>query len=71
VDDGRGGMVTPGNGLKGLEERVRERRGVMSAEPLPHEGFRLRVRVPIQGPHPDPPPRPEEGTPSTISKQTA
>jgi two-component system, NarL family, sensor histidine kinase DesK len=47
VDDGRGGTAIPGSGLHGLEERVRERGGTISAEPLAHEGFRLRVIVPL------------------------
>ena len=52
VDNGRGGVANPGNGLKGLDERVRERGGTMSAMPLPHEGFRLRVILPVQYPAP-------------------
>ena len=60
VDDGRGGTSQPGSGLRGLEERVRERGGTLSAEPLPHEGFRLRVSLPIS-PLPSPPPRAGEG----------
>jgi two-component system, NarL family, sensor histidine kinase DesK len=47
VDDGRGGMPEAGSGLHGLEERVRERGGTLIAEPLPHEGFRLRVTLPL------------------------
>jgi two-component system sensor histidine kinase DesK len=47
VDDGRGGMPNAGSGLRGLEERVRERGGTITAEPLPHEGFRLRVTLPL------------------------
>jgi two-component system sensor histidine kinase DesK len=46
IDDGRGGMPQAGSGLRGLEERVRERGGTLTAEPLPHEGFRLRVTLP-------------------------
>jgi two-component system, NarL family, sensor histidine kinase DesK len=48
IDDGRGGMPQPGSGLRGLEERVRERGGTLTAEPLPHEGFRLRVTLPMR-----------------------
>jgi len=48
IDDGRGGMPKPGSGLRGLEERVRERGGTLTAEPLPHEGFRLRVTLPMR-----------------------
>jgi two-component system, NarL family, sensor histidine kinase DesK len=50
IDDGRGGgggSPAAGSGLRGLEERVRERGGSLHAEALPHEGFRLRVSVPI------------------------
>jgi two-component system, NarL family, sensor histidine kinase DesK len=48
VDDGRGGMPEPGSGLRGLRERVLERGGTLTAEPLPHEGFRLRVSLPLR-----------------------
>src|SRR6267378_443353 len=47
IDDGRGGTPEAGSGLRGLEERVRERGGTLIAEPLPHEGFRLRVTLPM------------------------
>ncbi len=47
IDDGRGGTPGAGSGLRGLEERVRERGGTLTAEALPHEGFRLRVRLPL------------------------
>src|SRR2546427_11703594 len=48
IDDGRGGTPGAGSGLRGLEERVRERGGALTAEALPHEGFRLRVRLPLR-----------------------
>ena len=48
IDDGRGGTPEAGSGLRGLEERVRERGGTLIAEPLPHEGFRLRVTLPLR-----------------------
>jgi two-component system sensor histidine kinase DesK len=48
VDDGQGGTPEAGSGLRGLEERVRERSGTLTAEPLPHEGFRLRVTLPLR-----------------------
>ena len=56
VDNGRGGTPKPGSGLRGLAERVSERGGSIKAEPLAHEGFRLRVSVPLEAaaPHPDP-----------------
>jgi two-component system sensor histidine kinase DesK len=47
IDDGRGGIPQPGSGLRGLAERVRERGGTLTAEPLPHEGFKLRVTLPL------------------------
>jgi two-component system sensor histidine kinase DesK len=47
VDDGRGGTLEAGTGLRGLRERVLERGGTLAAEPLPHEGFRLRVTLPL------------------------
>jgi two-component system sensor histidine kinase DesK len=47
IDDGRGGLAEPGSGLHGLDERVRERGGTLTAESLPHEGFRLRVTLPL------------------------
>lgn len=47
TDDGRGGTPQIGSGLRGLGERVRECGGAVRAEPLPHEGFRLRVSVPL------------------------
>ena len=47
IDNGRGGTPLPGSGLRGLEERVGERGGRLTAEALPHEGFRLRVIVPV------------------------
>ena len=47
VDDGRGGTPSAGSGLRGLEERVQERGGTLTAEPLPHEGFRLKVTLPL------------------------
>jgi len=50
VDNGRGGTPEAGSGLHGLRERVLERGGTMTAEPLPHEGFRLRVTLPLAEP---------------------
>jgi two-component system sensor histidine kinase DesK len=47
VDDGRGGTPQPGSGLRGLRERVTDRGGTLTAESLPHEGFRLRVTLPL------------------------
>jgi two-component system, NarL family, sensor histidine kinase DesK len=47
VDDGQGGTPVMGSGLLGLEERANERGGRMTAAPLPHEGFRLQVTLPL------------------------
>lgn len=47
VDNGRGGTPEAGSGLDGLRERVLERGGTLTAESLPHEGFRLRVTLPL------------------------
>jgi len=47
VDNGLGGTLQPGSGLRGLRERVLERGGTLTAEALPHEGFRLRVTLPL------------------------
>jgi two-component system, NarL family, sensor histidine kinase DesK len=48
VDDGRpGSNGEHGSGLKGLAERVAARGGKLDAGPLPHEGYRLRVVLPI------------------------
>jgi len=47
VDDGPSSAVPQvGNGLRGLGERVRDQNGRLEAEPLPHQGFRLRVVLP-------------------------
>jgi two-component system sensor histidine kinase DesK len=48
IDDGLGGIPDAGSGLHGLDERVRQRGGRLTAEPLPHEGFRLRVTLPLR-----------------------
>src|ERR1700694_3545816 len=47
VDDGRGGVPEAGSGLRGLQERVVERGGALTAQSRPHEGFRLRVTLPL------------------------
>src|ERR1700730_6974012 len=52
VDDGRGGTPQEGSGLHGLRERVLQRGGTLTAEPLPYEGFRLRVSLPLPEAHP-------------------
>ena len=47
VDNGHGGDGPRGSGLSGLTERVEERHGRLHAEALPHEGYRLRITLPI------------------------
>src|ERR1700724_2955133 len=62
VDNGRGGTLQPGRGPHGPREAGLERGGTLTAEPLPHEGFRLRVTLPLaqiaQSTPPHPPPTP-------------
>jgi two-component system sensor histidine kinase DesK len=45
VDDGVGGPAAPGNGLRGLRERVTAAGGVVDAGPLQPAGWRLRVSL--------------------------
>ena len=54
VDDGVGATVrgtgaSPGNGLKGLRERVAAAGGVVDAGPLEPRGWRLRVSLSPSG----------------------
>lgn len=49
TDNGAGPADAPrGSGLRGLAERVEARGGQLQAGPLPHEGFRLRVTLPLR-----------------------
>jgi two-component system, NarL family, sensor histidine kinase DesK len=49
VDDGRGcDGCEPGNGLKGLRERVEARGGRLESGPRPDGGFRLAVSLPLK-----------------------
>jgi two-component system sensor histidine kinase DesK len=55
VDNGRPATTaTLGSGLRGLEERVGQRGGTLEAGALPHEGYRLRVRLPLRQPVDEP-----------------
>jgi two-component system sensor histidine kinase DesK len=47
-DDGRGGVRARGNGLVGIEERVRNLGGTLQLESPPHRGTVLTVRLPLQ-----------------------
>jgi two-component system sensor histidine kinase DesK len=46
TDDGIGSAAPPGNGLRGLRERVADAGGTVDAGPLRPRGWRLRVWVP-------------------------
>ena len=49
-DDGRGaGKVTAGNGLNGMEERLRQLGGELTIDTSPGAGFALRAWVPQEG----------------------
>ncbi|NIK41664.1 two-component system sensor histidine kinase DesK [Xanthomonas arboricola] len=52
-DDGRGGVIVPGNGLDGMRARLRGLGGALEVEALPR-GMRLRVSVPLPQPTPAP-----------------
>ena len=48
TDDGPSPVIhAPGNGLRGLQERVAARRGHMDAGPLQYGGYRLHMSVPL------------------------
>ena len=47
VDDGRGGAISPGNGLAGMRERIEALGGRMRIDSRKGEGTRIEVRVPL------------------------
>ena len=47
-DDGRGPAGEPGNGIRGMRERVHALGGTFAAGPRPGRGFRVRARFPLQ-----------------------
>jgi two-component system sensor histidine kinase DesK len=49
-DDGAGAAVTPGNGLRGLAERLAEVGGTIRAAPRSGGGFLVRADAPVGGP---------------------
>ncbi|MER5882498.1 sensor histidine kinase [Streptomyces sp. NPDC001941] len=50
TDDGRGpGAAEPGNGLRGLRERVATAGGTLEAVPLDRGGFEVRTELPVGG----------------------
>ncbi|PPU78393.1 MULTISPECIES: sensor histidine kinase [Xanthomonas] len=59
TDDGRGGVIVPGNGLAGMRARLQAVGGALEVEALPR-GMRLRASVPLPQPVPEPaqPPAP-------------
>ncbi|HYC90496.1 MAG TPA: sensor histidine kinase [Thermoanaerobaculia bacterium] len=49
-DDGHGiDLVRPGNGLRGMRERVEALRGTLLLESEPGKGFSVHLRIPLQG----------------------
>jgi two-component system sensor histidine kinase DesK len=48
-DDGRGGIATRGNGLTGIEERVRSLGGTLEIDSPRGKGTTLRVQLPLVG----------------------
>lgn len=47
VDDGRGGEAIPGNGVRGMQERVASLGGTLEVGPRPGGGFRVRAAFPL------------------------
>lgn len=47
VDDGRGGAISPGNGLSGMRERIEALGGRLRIDSRKGEGTRLEIRVPL------------------------
>lgn len=50
ADDGRGGVDTSGNGLRGMRERVESLGGHLVIESRRGKGTRLEIRLPMPGP---------------------
>ena len=48
ADDGRGGVIVPGNGLTGMRERIVSVDGELNIDSRPGEGTRIQVRVPLK-----------------------
>ncbi|MCC8537177.1 sensor histidine kinase [Xanthomonas axonopodis pv. poinsettiicola] len=52
TDDGRGGVIVPGNGLDGMRARLQALGGALEVDALPR-GMRLRASVPLPQPMSD------------------
>jgi signal transduction histidine kinase len=50
LDDGRGGVPVPGNGLVGMQERATAMGGTFEAGPRPSGGFRVAAHLPEPAP---------------------
>lgn len=48
ADDGRGGVISPGNGLTGMRERIASVNGELHIQSRPGEGARIQARVPLR-----------------------
>ncbi|AXA84254.1 sensor histidine kinase [Lysobacter oculi] len=49
-DDGRGAeQLSPGNGLRGLSERLRHYQGSVLVDTAPGHGFTVQLRLPLEG----------------------
>jgi len=49
-DDGRGTTsIVPGNGLKGMKERLEEFGGSLHLESQPYKGFTIQAFIPVTG----------------------
>jgi signal transduction histidine kinase len=48
TDDGTGGVVIPGRGLRGMTERVELHGGALNFGPVTGGGFRVECRIPLE-----------------------
>jgi len=49
-DDGKGAAnIVPGNGLKGMKERLEEVGGKVQFESQPYKGFTIQAFIPVTG----------------------
>ncbi|HEV7980289.1 sensor histidine kinase [Amycolatopsis sp.] len=46
-DNGSGGQVAPGNGIRGMSERAAALGGELTVAALPEDGFRVHTRLPL------------------------